>query len=546
MENEQIPVALSDRVRLIRIQTFFRNAAGNSVSLLATGVISALLLRNAGAPTGHLLVWFSLVFLACVTTIVFERHVKQVGLTKGNANRLFRIRFLLGGVVCLPYGAMVLFLPGLPAGTAQTYVFIITTSIVAVSYMGYATEFAYSLMVNALTFLPFSIYCIFSFFSGGDAFFALIAVATIVWQFVVSTKAWRISRSAIGEIEARERLRDEMAERRKVEEALMASEEQSQRLASMLRMMCDNVPDMIWAKDREGRYTFANKALCEKLLNASGTDDPLGKTFEEFAQRERAGHPGDAKWFTLGQFWQDVDRHTLSRDEPTVFEESGNVCGKPVFLDVHQAPFVDVQGTVIGTVGSARDITERKASEVFIQHLAHHDVLTDLPNRALLLDRLHQALAHGRRDRVRLAVLFVDLDRLKPVNDTLGHDVGDLLLKDVADRLRDVVAREDDTVARLGGDEFVILLPRINKEQDAAAVAEKVLRALGAPFSIKQHGVSISASIGIAIFPKNGDTEEALLRSADAAMYEAKRAGRNCFRFFGASNFGAETYAETP
>lgn len=545
MENEQPPVALSDRVRLIRIQTFFRNAAGNPISLTLTGVVSALLLRNAGVPESSLRVWFSSIVLSCLATFLFERYVKRVGLTQVNAAHLFRIRFVLGGVICALYGATTLFLPGLAAGTPQTYVFMIATSIVAVGYMAYATEFAYCLMVNAFTLLPFTLFCIFSFLSGGDEFFALIALATIIWQSVVATKALRISRSIVGEIEARERLHDEMAERRLVEEALVAAEEQSQRLATMLRLMCDNVPDMIWAKDHESRYTFVNKAFCERLLNVSSTDEPLGKTFEDFAQRERARHPEDAEWYTLGQFWLDVDRHTLSRDEPTVFEESGNVCGKPVFLDIHQAPFIDSYGKVIGTVGSARDITERKAAEVLVQHLAHHDVLTDLPNRALLTDRLHQALAHGRRDRVKLAVLFIDLDRLKPVNDTLGHEVGDLLLKVVADRLRDVVTREADTVARLGGDEFVVLLPRINKEQDAAAVAEKILQTLGGPFIINQQVITISASIGIAIFPKNGDVEDVLLRSADAAMYDAKRAGRNCFRFFGASDLGAEAYTDT-
>ena len=544
MENEKSPSALIDRVRLIRIQAFFRNAAGNPLSLLGTGVISALLLRDAGAALGPVLIWFSFVALNCLAIFLFERHVKRVGLMPGNANHLFRIRFLLGAAVCALFGATVLFLPGLGTGTPQAYVFIVATSIVAVGYMAYATEFAYCMTVNALTLVPFSIYCIISFFSSGDAFFALMALVAITWQFVVAAKALRISRSVVGEIVARERLHDEMAERSKIEAALVASEEQSKRLASMLRLMCDNVPDMIWAKDHESRYTFANKALCEKLLNASSTEEPLGKTFEDFARRERERHPENAEWYTLGQFWMDVDRHTLSRDEPTVFEESGTVCGNFVFLDVHQACFIDSQGQVIGTVGSARDITERKASEMFVQHLAHHDVLTDLPNRALLTERLHQALAHGRRDRVKLAVLFIDLDRLKPVNDSLGHDVGDVLLKQVAGRLRDVLTREADTVARLGGDEFVILLPRINKDADAAAVAERILQALGSPFHINAHVISISASIGIAIFPRDGAAEDGLLRNADVAMYEAKRAGRNCFRFVGASTAAADDYTD--
>jgi diguanylate cyclase (GGDEF)-like protein/PAS domain S-box-containing protein len=313
---------------------------------------------------------------------------------------------------------------------------------------------------------------------------------------------------------------------------LRVSREESRQLATMLRTMCDNVPDMIWAKDLEGRYIFANKALCERILGTGNTDEPQAKTFEYFIERERAAHPENPEWYTYGQFSQDVDRHTLSREEPTTFEESGNVRGRFAFLDVHQARFVNAQGEVIGTVGCARDITERKASEAFVQHLAHHDALTDLPNRALLNDRLRQALAHAKRDRAKLAVLFIDLDRLKPVNDKLGHDVGDLLLMEVASRLRSVMARKVDTVARLGGDEFVVLLPRINRESDAEAAAERVLSALRQPFKADQHVIHISASIGVAFAPQHGLEVETLLKNADAAMYCAKRAGSDGFRVF--------------
>lgn len=167
-----------------------------------------------------------------------------------------------------------------------------------------------------------------------------------------------------------------------------------------------------------------------------------------------------------------------------------------------------------------------------MQHLAHHDVLTDLPNRSLLTDRLRQALAQVRREREKLAVLLLDLDRLKPVNDTLGHDVGDLLLKEVANRLQSVLTRESDTVSRLGGDEFVILLHRLNKEPDDAAIAERILATPRQPFSIDGHIISISASIGIAVCPQHGDSVNQLLRNADAAMYSAKHAGRDAYRFF--------------
>jgi diguanylate cyclase (GGDEF)-like protein/PAS domain S-box-containing protein len=546
MKNEKNIIPLHDRVRLIRIQTFFNNAAGNPFGLMGTGVLSVLILHGAGAPEAGMGGWLTLVFVVCTVTLLFERHVKRVGLANDNATRLYRIRIVLGGMVCALFGATVMFLPGLAPGMAHAFVFIITSSVVAVGYMAYAIEFIYCLMVNALTFMPFAVFCFYRYFNGGDSFFLLMGAAAIFWQVIVTGKALQVSRSAVGEIESRERLRDEIADRQLAQEALRASQQQSQRLAAMLRLMCDNVPDMIWAKDLEGRYTFANKALCENLLNSASTDEPLGKTFAYFAERERSRHPDDREWHTLGQYADDVERHTLSRDEPTIFEESGRVGGRFVFLDVHQARFINAQGEVIGTVGCARDITERKAAEALVQHLAHHDVLTDLPNRALLTDRLSQALAQARRDRIRLAVLFIDLDRLKPVNDTLGHEVGDLLLKEVGRRLRSVVTREADTVSRLGGDEFVVLLPRLNAEHDAAAMAEKILHTLNQTFSIDQHSITISASIGVAIFPQHGEDVDLLLRNADTAMYLAKHSGRNDYRIFDASVAGADGHSPRP
>ena len=189
------------------------------------------------------------------------------------------------------------------------------------------------------------------------------------------------------------------------------------------------------------------------------------------------------------------------------------------------------------------DITQRKQAEEQIRYRADHDALTGLPNRALFADRLGSALAVASRHGHRFALLAVDLDYFKAVNDRFGHLAGDALLVETAARLRACV-RESDTVARLGGDEFVILLPRINKDADAAAVAERILQALGSPFHINAHVISISASIGIAIFPRDGAAEDGLLRNADVAMYEAKRAGRNCFRFVGASTAAADDYTD--
>ncbi|HBA09334.1 MAG TPA: hypothetical protein DCW48_07075 [Methylotenera mobilis] len=183
-------------------------------------------------------------------------------------------------------------------------------------------------------------------------------------------------------------------------------------------------------------------------------------------------------------------------------------------------------------VGTMIDITARKSIEERVHHLAHYDPLTDLPNRTLLTDRLHQALAQVRREKAKLALMFLDLDKFKPVNDLLGHDIGDLLLQAVAERLTTRIKRQTDTVARIGGDEFVIVLSQIESNQDAAMVANEVVSALTQPFLIEQHTIHISCSIGIGIYPLHGSDVVSLMRIADQAMYEAKRAGRGCFRFY--------------
>ena len=532
MNSDRTSIPLPDRIRLICIQSFFRSAGGNPFSLMVGGGLSAMALAAVGVPAYRLGVWFALIVAMSCLIFAFERYVRQRGLTPETSVPLFRVRIALGLVNAALFGAVIGLLPDVTQQTAYLLVFVVVSSVVALGYMSYATEFRYGLAVNALTLLPFTLFSFYDYFLLRDSFLLLMAVIAVIWQLIVVSKALHLSRSAVGEVEAGEKLRDEMAEREEVEAALRTSQEESRQLATMLRMMCDNVPDMIWAKDLDGRYIFANKALCEKLLGMSDTTEPLGRTFDYFIDRERAAHPGQIEWHTYGQFSQDVDRYTLSREEPTTFEESGNVRGNFVFLDVHQARFVDTQGKVIGTVGCARDITERKASEAFVHHLAHHDALTDLPNRALLNDRLRQALAQAKRDRTKLAILFIDLDRLKPVNDTLGHDVGDLLLMEVALRLRSVMTRKVDTVARLGGDEFVVLLPRINKESDAETVAERILLALRQPFKADQHTIRISASIGVAFAPQHGQEVETLLKNADTAMYCAKRAGSDDFRIF--------------
>jgi diguanylate cyclase (GGDEF)-like protein len=190
-----------------------------------------------------------------------------------------------------------------------------------------------------------------------------------------------------------------------------------------------------------------------------------------------------------------------------------------------------VDGHVVRFVGTVQDITERKEAEDRLFHLAHHDPLTALPNRVLLRDRIGQAIGYGRRHNLLVAVLFLDLDRFKRINDSLGHAVGDRLLQAIAERLKETV-RDGDTVARLGGDEFAIALTDVADPDEVAKLAKKLLATVNQPIRIGEREFCASASIGISLFPHDGGDVETLLKNADTAMYEAKDAGRNVYRFF--------------
>ncbi len=228
----------------------------------------------------------------------------------------------------------------------------------------------------------------------------------------------------------------------------------------------------------------------------------------------------------------------------------------PIYLSEHRISWSDgtwhwmsVRGMVVSRdsdgmplrmIGTISDISDRRATEEQIRHMAQHDPLTNLPNRILFSDRLHLAIARAKRDRQHIALMFVDLDKFKPVNDLCGHDVGDLVLKEVALRMRQSV-RDSDTVARIGGDEFVVLLPTIGSRQDALHVAEKIRLAIARNYHLAGRCLEISSSIGVAIFPEDGTDPLTLSKNADDAMYRAKQSGRDKVEFY-----CAETLSATP
>jgi diguanylate cyclase (GGDEF)-like protein/PAS domain S-box-containing protein len=205
--------------------------------------------------------------------------------------------------------------------------------------------------------------------------------------------------------------------------------------------------------------------------------------------------------------------------------------GRTIHCEWYNTPLVDPTNQIIGFASLVHDITERLNTERTIHYMAHHDALTGLPNRRLMQDRLNQAIMAARRKQRHVAVLFLDLDRFKVVNDTLGHDTGDFILKDVGRRLVTCV-REVDTVSREGGDEFVVILPDLERPEHARVVADKILKELARPVEIGGHEIHVTPSIGISHYPNDATDVQQLLKHADNAMYQAKDAGRNTIRFF--------------
>lgn len=287
--------------------------------------------------------------------------------------------------------------------------------------------------------------------------------------------------------------------------------------SEQLQMVMDAMPFSIAYADRNFRYVVVNRR------------------FEELFHRSREGIIGEHTWDVIGkELFEQIKPHMdrVMQGEVVTYERSrvdGN--GNVHHLEVLYLPQVGEGGVVLGHFGIVQDITDRKRDEAMLQFLANHDQLTKLPNRNQFAQSLVDAIARAARYKHRVGVLFIDLDRFKNVNDTLGHESGDTLLVAVAERFRKAL-RETDSVARLGGDEFTVILEEIGEAGEIATTAQRLLENLAAPFDVQGQEVFASASIGISIYPEDGPDATTLLRNADMAMYRAKEMGKNTFQFF--------------
>ena len=312
---------------------------------------------------------------------------------------------------------------------------------------------------------------------------------------------------------------------RSLEQRLETSERSREELLrnsrEALAQVIDTVPAMISAADRQGRCVFVN--AYQAALVGSSPSLLAGRDVTELFGREQ------------GERSRQLDRLVFESGEglPSFEEEVTDSDGvRHVFLTT-KAALRGAGNDVVSVLTTSLDITDRKVAESHLRHMAHHDSLTDLPNRTLLRDRLQRELARGRRGDRLFALHFLDLDRFKAVNDALGHHLGDRLLQEVGTRLSETV-RAEDTVARLGGDEFAILQTEVGNVEEAGQLATRIIDVVTRPFMCDGHEIAISASIGITLHPKDGGDVEELLRNADLAMYRAKEEGRNGYRYFAA------------
>jgi diguanylate cyclase (GGDEF)-like protein/PAS domain S-box-containing protein len=276
--------------------------------------------------------------------------------------------------------------------------------------------------------------------------------------------------------------------------------------------------DWYWEQDAALRFTQISSRVHEFAL---GSEEDIGKARWEFSRL----HMTDEQW----------QPHKAALAARRSFQDfvyqRYDVYGNLRVISVSGRPIFDEAGRFQGYRGTGRDMTEQKRAEEQIRHMAHYDALTGLPNRMLLYDRIGQAIAQSQRNQEVLALLFIDLDRFKTVNDSLGHAVGDRLLKVVAGFFESCT-RGSDTIARIGGDEFVVLLGGLKEPEDARHVAQKVLDALAEPVVVDGHELKVTPSVGICAYPHDGEDVETLMRNADTAMYYAKQMGRNNYQFF--------------
>lgn len=474
------------------------------ISLLASISLAVFLayIQWEMVPFTNLFIWCSLMVLASLLRASMVYLPQRYSMNDSAAVQAklgnFRLGVIVAGAVWGSAGFLLY-----PADHPPYVMFLIFVlgGMTVGGVASFSTDRVSSLSFSALITLPLVVRLLVA----GDHISLAMALAVLLYLGFMLIILWRINQNFIENVT----LRLEAAAR---EDIVREGKER-------YRLLLSHLPVGIFHYDRNLVITYSNERFANMLRNTA--ERLVGLDMKLLKQQAILPSLNKALEGNMGYY----EGHYLA----TFSDAEG-------WINMTCTPSRDAGGKIVGGIAIVQDVTERKLAEDKIKNLAFYDPLTDLPNRRLLLDRLQQALASSARSGKEGALLFIDLDNFKALNDTLGHDMGDLLLRQVAQRLTFCV-REDDTVARLGGDEFVVMLEDLGEEDIEAAaqteiIGEKILATLGQPYQLVTHEYRCTPSIGATLFKGHQLEKEELLKQADIAMYQAKKAGRNTVRFF--------------
>ena len=528
------PVAADDRAFVTKhifseqVRLLYRfSLAGYLAELVVTFLLGALLWNDLGQRP-ELFAWFFAAFILMITRYgVYNFFVRANPPLAAMAK--WQTIFLIGSLLlAVLWGLMgSLLLPKI--GSTQLPVMMLVALLTTGAMTYYAPHRTLYFYYALISLLPMGVVT----FGFGDRNGSLLGAAIIVLAGLLVYVHSKVHKALVESLTARfdnlliamrlkeEKLRvervnvalgQETDERRKAERAELLA-------LQRLRLHLERTPLGVIEWDMDFRVSTWNPSAEAIFGYAAG--EVIGESGYMLAEGTQDSERLAAMWLELASA-PGSTRATLANKVKR---------GEIIHTEWYNTPLVDNEGKMIGVASLVQDVTERLNTERTIHYMAHHDTLTGLPNRRLMQDRLNQAILQARRQQKHVALLFLDLDRFKLVNDTLGHETGDYVLRDIAKKLNKVV-REGDTVSREGGDEFLIILPDLEKPEFAQLVATKILDELAKPIEVSGHELTVTASIGISHYPNDATDVQQLLKHADSAMYQAKDAGRNTARFF--------------
>jgi diguanylate cyclase (GGDEF)-like protein/PAS domain S-box-containing protein len=524
-----IPEAADPALQAEQLRLLFRfSVVGHLATLLVIFILGGILWQDLARPA--LFMWFVATALVAIGRYLLYKAFITQNPPPGQL-RLWEGRFIAGTILAGLCWAIIgtALLPDSSRMVQRLSVVMLVVLLITGAVAYYAPHrYAYKVMA-IFGLVPLAV----TLGVSGDRNQGFLSGSILILAVILPYVHARVHKALVDSLttrRARESLSTELeSERNRLQEVNVAlAEETSEKLraqqsellaAQKLRMHFERTPLAVLEWDRHARITAWNPAA--EAIFGFPAADALGKVVPALLGSETERHNLETMCSELIEAG-DGNKTTL-----------GNVTrgGRSIQCEWYNTPLVDAAGNVTGFASLVHDVTERLNTERTIHYMAHHDALTGLPNRRLMQDRLNQAIMSARRKQRHVAVLFLDLDRFKVVNDTLGHDTGDFILKDVARRLVSCV-REGDTVSREGGDEFVIILPDLERPEHARVVADKIVKDLARPVEIGAHEIHVTPSIGISHYPNDATDVHQLLKHADNAMYQAKDAGRNTIRFF--------------